>query len=261
MNEIYKDTTDFLDELDDYEFPQAIDDIAADTFKSAAYYATHPEALEIEIKDESSKTQDTVKYLINKYGPNFTLEEVLKRYEEEKGENLDKTRYSGCGKKYDYEKKPIKITDIQYYLWLTEDEVKEKIEEMRSTASSAMVFVPYYDEDGCIEETYYLGLINTRYLTRHILDSDYVYDTTKWRYENGLFQFAIWFTDMPKLAGYYHKRLNIEEPDYIGEDISRRGDIVDEVCKKITDWRLRDEPAAKMMKEHMDGMRAKYQSK
>lgn len=237
-----------------YDFTESLEE--AD--KTPAYYAAHPEKLGDVFEPYSTKNQKTVEYLINKYGPNLTLQEVLQRYEDEKEEDLDKTWYDGYGWRYDYENRPLKITDIKYLVWLTKEEVEELKWNMKRTDDSTLYVVPYYDEKGYVEETNYLGLINTKYLTRHILDSDYRYDSSEWGYKDGLFQFVPWFTDMDRLTYGLYKRLGIEEPPYIGEDIARRGEIVDIVCRDYKKVEDRMEPAAKMMKDHMDNMRKKF---
>lgn len=167
------------------------------------------------VLSRSAKNQKVIQFLIGKYGANLTLQEILEKYKEEEGEDLDRTYYdTAIYGNYDYENRPLKITDIQYKLEATQDEVIEIIKNMKQTNNSAIVFVPYYEENG-LDPDYYEGLIKTEFLTRHILDHDMQYDAIKWRYEDGVFHFSIFKNEILNFVSYFNRRLNLTFPDEV----------------------------------------------
>ena len=196
-----KNDMSIIEEEEVFEFPQEL-----------------PYEDELRFETQSEKNQKTLRFLINKYGPDITLEEALERYKDEDGEDLDRTYYDSCPDSYDYENRPLKITDIQYNLQASHQEVEEMIETMKQTDSSVMLFVPYY-EDGKRDPDYYEGLVNIRYLTRHILDHDFQYDAPKWGYYNGVFRFVLFSDDLLKFLPYFYHRLNMKMPGNIKEKI------------------------------------------
>lgn len=170
-------------------------------------------------------------------------------------EDLDRTYYDPWEPVYDYDR-PVKITDIQYHLQATAEEVESIAAEMKRTNSSAMVIVPFY-EDGKLDPNCYEGLVVKEFCTRHLLDNDYQYGSEKWNYYDGVFRFAVFYSEMISIVRFFHYRLGTDVSDELAVEATAKHLWHEENASKFNTYDARHQAftqwAEKWREEHRKG--------